>query len=97
MKNNLTTTETTEEMLASILATPKKQKRLKSSTFWRKFGVERRSKERIEAWEVYKNFSDKDWSFTDCTSKVIIEKFRITHAFSFDKHFKQIGSIIVVP
>ena len=29
--------------------------------------------------------------------KVIIEKFAITHAFSFDKHFKQFGKLTVVP
>jgi len=51
----------------------------------------------FEAWKVYKSFSDKDWSFTDCTSKVVIEKFGITHAFSFDRHFKQFGNIVVVP
>ena len=57
MKNNATITEATEEILQSILATPKKQKRLKSSTFWRKFGVERRSRERIE--EVRNNLQSK--------------------------------------
>ena len=48
MKNNPTIIETTEEILQSILATPKKQRRIKSSTVWKKFGIERRSKERIE-------------------------------------------------
>ncbi|MCY7347896.1 MAG: type I restriction enzyme HsdR N-terminal domain-containing protein [Pyrinomonadaceae bacterium] len=48
MKNNPTVAETTEEILQSILATPKKQRRIKSSTFWKKFGIERRSKEKIE-------------------------------------------------
>lgn len=51
----------------------------------------------LETWQVYKSFSNKDWSFTDCASKVIIEKFGITHAFSFDKYFRQFGGIIVVP
>lgn len=48
MKNSLTVAESTEEILQSILATPKKQRRIKSSTFWKKFGIERRSKEKIE-------------------------------------------------
>lgn len=48
MNNNPTIIETSEEILQLILATPKRQRRLKSSTFWRKFGVSRRSKERIE-------------------------------------------------
>ncbi len=51
----------------------------------------------LQTLEVFKTFSDKDWSFTDCSSKVVCEKFEITHAFSFDKHFRQFGTVIVVP
>ena len=47
--------------------------------------------------EVFRKFSDKDWSFTDCSSKVVIEKFGITRAFALDHHFVQFGSIVVVP
>ena len=49
------------------------------------------------AWEVFRRYSDKDWSFTDCTSKVIVEKLGITHALSFDQHFRQFASVTVVP
>lgn len=48
-------------------------------------------------WEVFRKFSDKDWSFTDCSSKVVMEKLGITQAFCFDHHFAQFGSIVVVP
>lgn len=51
----------------------------------------------LQTLEIFKTFSDKDWSFTDCSSKYICEKFKITHAVSFDKHFRQFGTIIVVP
>lgn len=37
-----------EEIFQSIQATPKKQRRLRSATFWDKFGFERRTKERVE-------------------------------------------------
>ena len=37
-----------EEMYQSILATPKRQRRLRSSTFWDKFGFKVRTKERVE-------------------------------------------------
>ena len=37
-----------EEIFQSILATPKRQRRLRSSTFWDKFGFGRRTKERVE-------------------------------------------------
>jgi hypothetical protein len=34
------------------------------------------------AWERFERFADKDWSFTDCTSKVVIEQLGITQAFA---------------
>lgn len=49
------------------------------------------------AWEIFRSFADKDWSFTDCTSKVVIEKLELTEAFSFDQHFRQFGTVNVVP
>jgi len=50
-----------------------------------------------ETWEAFRMFSDKGWSFTDCSSKVVMEKLGITQAFCFDHHFVQFGSIVVVP
>jgi predicted nucleic acid-binding protein len=50
-----------------------------------------------QAWQVFRQFSDKDWSFTDCTSKVVMESLNITQAFAFDHHFRQFGSVQVVP
>ena len=49
------------------------------------------------AWEVFEGFSDKNWSFTDCTSKVLIEQLGIAKTFAFDHHFKQFGKVDVVP
>jgi len=45
----LSVSEIADEILQSILATSKKQRRIRSGTFWRKFGFERRTKERIES------------------------------------------------
>ncbi len=50
-----------------------------------------------EALDVFTRFADKDWSFTDCASKVVMERLGITTAFAFDRHFQQFGSIAVVP
>ncbi len=49
------------------------------------------------AWEVFCRFDDKNWSFTDCASKFIIERLGIKEAFAFDHHFTQFGSVRVVP
>jgi predicted nucleic acid-binding protein len=51
----------------------------------------------LQVWQVFQQFADKDWSFTDCTSKVVMEKLGVKQAFAFDQHFKQFGSIAVVP
>ena len=46
------------------------------------------------AWEVFEQFNvDKKWSFTDCTSKVVMEERRIDEVFAFDGDFKQMGFI----
>jgi predicted nucleic acid-binding protein len=48
----------------------------------------------IEAWNIFEHFNkDKTWSFTDCTSKVIMESIGIIEAFTFDRHFEQMGML----
>ena len=49
------------------------------------------------AWTVFQQFNDKAWSFTDCTSRVIMQRLGIEQAFAFDEHFRQFGTVIVVP
>ncbi len=48
------------------------------------------------AWEIFKRKKDKLWSFTDCTSFVVIQELNLQTALSFDRHFKQFG-IEVLP
>ena len=44
------------------------------------------------AWLIFERFNkDKFWSFTDCTSKAIMEMLDIEESFSFDKNFEQMG------
>ena len=49
------------------------------------------------AWEVFRTYADKEWSFTDCTSRVAMESLGIAEAFAFDQHFRQFGTVAVVP
>ena len=50
--------------------------------------------EEIErARQIFETFSDKLWSFTDCTSMEIMERRGIHEAFAFDRHFEQFGGI----
>lgn len=46
-----------------------------------------------KAWEIFEKYSDKDFSFTDCTSFAVMEMLKINEAFSFDRHFEQYGFI----
>ncbi len=46
---------------------------------------------------VFRRFQDKGWSFTDCTSRVVMERLVISRAFAFDEHFQQFGTVSVVP
>ena len=43
------------------------------------------------AWKIFKKYSDKDFSFTDCTSFALMEQEAMSTAFTFDKHFQQYG------
>ena len=49
-----------------------------------------------EAWNLFKKYSDKHFSFTDCTSFVIMRHLNIIEAFTNDHHFKQIGFTILL-
>ena len=49
------------------------------------------------AFEIFRKFDDKAWSFTDCVSRVVMEELKIPTAFAFDDHFRQFGMVTVVP
>lgn len=49
------------------------------------------------AWEVFSGYRDKQWSFTDCTSRVVMERLKVNRAESFDEHFRQFGTVHVEP
>lgn len=51
----------------------------------------------VDAWQIFRLYADKGWSFTDCTSRVVMEKLGIKKAFAFDEHFRQFGTVTVVP
>lgn len=49
------------------------------------------------ALKTFSTFRDKNWSFTDCVSRVVMERLAIITAAAFDEHFRQFGTITVVP
>ena len=44
-----------------------------------------------EAWETFRRYADKGFSFTDCTSFVVMRQHHLVDAFTFDHHFEQMG------
>lgn len=48
---------------------------------------------KLKAWEFFKKHSDKQYSFTDCTSFVVMKEMKVNHFFAFDDHFAKAGFI----
>ena len=43
--------------------------------------------------DIFEKYDDKDFSFTDCVSFVVMREMRIQEAFAFDEHFNQMRFI----
>ena len=54
---------------------------------WEWIGIQRAEK----ACALFFRHRDKDYSFTDCTSFVVMQELRIRQALSTDSHFRQMG------
>ena len=48
-----------------------------------------------KAWDLYKKFKDKQFSFTDVTSFIIMKDMGLHKAFSFDSDFVQAGFDVI--
>ncbi|HFD40123.1 MAG TPA: PIN domain-containing protein [Anaerolineae bacterium] len=53
--------------------------------------------DQLAAWDLFQRYSDKRFSFTDCTSFVIMRRLGLLYAFAFDDHFEQVGRFIRLP
>jgi predicted nucleic acid-binding protein len=49
------------------------------------------------AWELFKRYDDKEFSFTDCTSFAVMARLGLRYAFAFDEHFEQTGQFVQLP
>lgn len=49
------------------------------------------------AFNIFKRYADKDFSFTDCTSFSVMRSLKLKGAFAFDKHFEQFEGIGRLP
>ena len=44
--------------------------------------------------QLFRNRPDKGWSFTDCSSFVLMQEYRLINALAFDDHFRQAGFLL---
>lgn len=44
-----------------------------------------------DAWSMFRRHSDKEYSFTDCTSFVVMHRLRLERAIALDSDFRQAG------
>lgn len=51
----------------------------------------------VQAWQIFRRYRDKEFSFTDCTSFALMRRLQIPAAFAFDIHFHQYGLIRLLP
>jgi predicted nucleic acid-binding protein len=60
-------------------------RRLKESTslLW----VNVTPQDEARAWEIFLQYDDQDFSFTDCVSFAVMQRLGIEAAFAFDEHF----------
>ncbi len=53
--------------------------------------VSQSSRQFRDALSMYASRADKAWSLTDCASFRIMERYGITEALAYDRHFEQAG------
>ncbi|HLF28628.1 MAG TPA: PIN domain-containing protein [Anaerolineae bacterium] len=49
-----------------------------------------------QAWEMFKNRQDKEWSLVDCASFVLMQQHNIREALATDHHFEQAGFVCLL-
>ncbi|MEJ2556960.1 MAG: PIN domain-containing protein [Anaerolineae bacterium] len=42
-------------------------------------------------WATFEKYSDKAWSYTDCSCLAVMQRLQITEVLSLDAHFRQTG------
>ena len=52
-----------------------------------------------ETWNIYRKYTDKGWSYTDCSLLSLSKKMNVPYILTLDHHFKQMkqNGVLVVP
>jgi len=46
-----------------------------------------------DAWEIFRKYHDKDWSYTDCSLLAVSRRSGVRGIFAFDGHFSQMHGV----
>jgi len=46
-----------------------------------------------ESWRIFCRFTDKDWSYADCSLLALSQHLQIGEVFAFDRHFDQMAAL----
>ncbi len=96
----VTTDYCVDETLTLLLARKRPSAAVQAGKFFFHSGLatlELVTAEQIQrAWILFQTRAAAGWSFTDCTSKIVIDELAIKTAVALDEHFHQFG-VNVVP
>ena len=46
-----------------------------------------------EAWQIFSHYTDKSWSYADCSVLAVARSRKVSQVFGFDRHFDQMSSL----
>ena len=65
-------------------------------TFTRRRGVVRVDEtHEALAWQIFEQYADQQFSYTDCTSFAVMQALNLSEAFTADRHFAIMGFTLV--
>ena len=46
-----------------------------------------------ETWRIFSKYTDKSWSYADCSLLALARTRKVSHVFAFDHHYDQMSSL----
>lgn len=55
------------------------------------------AEDRRNTWDIFSHYTDKDWSYVDCSILAVARRLRVFEVFAFDRHFDQMVELTRMP
>ena len=55
------------------------------------------TEDRLTTWDIFRRYTDKEWSYVDCSILAVARRIQVMDVFAFDRHFDQMTEITRVP